>query len=192
MKIALFGDSISTHIEMEVMTQTLLAEAGIAARVERFAVAGEDTNAAMNRLAGVVASRADYYYIFFGANDAAVHRHISPSQFADNLTTFVTAFGAGKTTILTPSYVNETAIANTQKMLGRTNKGFVPYVDIAKQVASQTGSGLIELNQAMLASPNPDDLIVSDGVHFTTKGYQLITSLIATDVRNRELKKDHV
>lgn len=192
MKIAVFGDSISTHIEMEVMTQALLTEAGISAQVERFAVAGEDTNAAMKRLAGVVASRADYYYIFFGANDAAVHRQISPSQFADNLTTFVTALGAGKTTILTPPYVNETAIAKTQKMLGRTNAGFVPYVEVAKQVASQTGAGLIELNQAMLASPNPNDLIVSDGVHFTTKGYQLITSLIAADVRTREFKKEHV
>ena len=64
MKIAVFGDSISTHIEMEVMTQAQLTEAGIAAQVARFAVAGEDTNAAMNRLAGVVASKADYYYIF--------------------------------------------------------------------------------------------------------------------------------
>ena len=192
MKIAVFGDSISTHIEMEVMTQTLLTEAGISAQVERFAVAGEDTNAATKRLASVVDSQADYYYIFFGANDAAVHRQISPSQFADNLTTFVTALGAGKTTILTPSYVSETAIAKTQKMLGRTNAGFVPYVEIAKQVAKQTGAGLINLNQAMLASPNPNDLIVSDGVHFTTKGYQLITSLIAADVRTREFKKEHV
>ena len=58
-------------------------------------------------------------------------------------------------------------------------------------MANQTGAGLIELNHAMFASPNPDDLIVSDGVHFTTKGYQLITSLIAADVRTREFKKEH-
>ena len=186
MKIVIFGDSISTHIEMKNMTEDLLAQAHISGEVICCAVAGEDTNAAMKRLADIVAQKADYYYIFFGANDAAVHRKISPQQFFKNITTFITALGAQKTSILTPSYVNEVAMMNSQKMLGRSNTRLIDYVESVKAAGEKTGANVLNLNALMHQQPNPDELIVSDGVHFTTKGYKLVTSLIAQDIINRE------
>lgn len=168
------------------MIEVLLAQAQISGEVICCAVAGEDTNAAMKRLSDVVAQNADYYYIFFGANDAAVHRKISPQQFLKNLTTFVTALGAQKTSILTPSYVDELAMMTSQKMLGRSNTRLIDYVASVKSACEKTGANLLNLNALMHQQPNPDALLVSDGVHFTTKGYQLVTSLIAKDIINRE------
>lgn len=168
------------------MTETLLAQANISGEVICCAVAGEDTNAAMKRLADVVAQKADYYYVFFGANDAAIHRKISPQHFSKNLTTFVTALGAQKTSILTPSYVNEVAIMSSQKMLGRSNTRLIDYIETVKTVGVKTGARVLNLNLVMHQQPDPDALLVSDGVHFTNKGYQLVTSLIAQDIINRE------
>lgn len=186
MKVVIFGDSISTHVEMKQMTESLLAQANIAGEVICCAVAGEDTNAAMKRLSDVVAQKADYYYVFFGANDAATHRNLSPQQFLKNLTVFVTALGAQKTSILTPSYVNEIAIMSSQKMLGRSNTRLIDYIETVKAVGEKTGAKVLNLNLLMHQQHDPDVLLVSDGVHFTNKGYQLVTSLITQDIITRE------
>lgn len=186
MKVVIFGDSISTHVEMKNMTENLLLQADMPAEVTCCAVAGEDTNLAMKRLADVVAQKADYYYIFFGANDAAVQRKIAPQQFLKNLTTFVTALGANKTSILTPSYVNEVAIISSKKMLGRSNTRLIDYVETVKVVGEKTGAKILNLNLLMHQQPNPDALLVSDGVHFSSKGYELVTNLIVNDIISKE------
>ena len=121
MKVAVFGDSISAKLDMKNWTEDFLTRMGFPGQVELFAVPGEDTSDALKRLDQVVAAQADYNYIFFGANDAAAHHDVSVADFITNLTTFVTALGADKTSILTPSYVNEVAIAETHEMLGRSN-----------------------------------------------------------------------
>jgi lysophospholipase L1-like esterase len=165
---------------------------GFHGEVDLFAVPGEDTSDALKRLEQVVAAHADYNYIFFGANDAAEHHAVSVEDFTTNLTTFVTALGADKTSILTPSYVNEAAIASTHEMPGRSNANVAQYVAAAKAVAAQTGAKIVDLNHAMTVYPGSDEFVVSDGVHFSQDGYELVTSLIAVDLKSRELAKSHV
>lgn len=189
MKIAIFGDSISAEITMKVQTEAALQALGVPGEVALFAVPGEDTSAALKRLPELLAAQADYHYVFFGANDAADHRQVSPEDFQTNLTTFVTALGAEHTTIITPSYVNESAIAQTQQMTGRSNANVAKYVAAVKHVVAQTAAGSIDLNRAMVTYPDPDVLVVADGVHFTSEGYELVTSLIADDIAIRELSQ---
>lgn len=189
MKIAIFGDSISTKIEMKNLTEHFLRYMRFPGEVELFAVSGEDTQDALKRLDTVVAAQADYNYIFFGANDAADHHNVSPEQFATNLTTFVTALGADKTSLVTTAYVNEKAIAETHEMPGRSNANVAKYVAAAKAVAEKTGAKIVDLNHAMTIYPGSDEFVVADGVHFTEVGYELVTSLIAADVKSRELAK---
>ncbi|MDR1605870.1 MAG: GDSL-type esterase/lipase family protein [Streptococcaceae bacterium] len=192
MKIAIFGDSISTNLDMKTLTEDFLSRMGFPGEVTLFAVAGEDTADGLKRLADVVAAEADYYYVFFGANDAAAHHDVSVEDFAANLTTIVTSLGAAQTAILTPAYVNEVAIAATHQMPGRSNASVAEYKAAAQAVASQTGANIVDLNHAMTVYPGPDEFVGSDGVHFTKVGYELVTSLIAVDVRSRELAKSHV
>ena len=192
MKVAVFGDSISAKIDMKTWTEDFLNRMGFPGEVDLFAVPGEDTSDALKRLEQVVAAHADYNYIFFGANDAAEHHAVSVEDFTTNLTTFVTALGADKTSILTPSYVNEAAIASTHEMPGRSNANVAQYVAAAKVVAAQTGAKIVDLNHAMTVSPGSDEFVVSDGVHFSQDGYELVTSLIAVDLKSRELAKSHV
>lgn len=191
MKIAVFGDSISAEIIMKDKIEACLEKMKLSGDVDLFAIPGEDTAAASKRLGEVVIAQADYYYIFFGANDAADHRQVSPEDFEANLKTFVSALGADFCTIITPSYVNEAAIAKNQIMTGRSNANIAPYVSAAKRVVTQTGANLIDLNRAMTTYPMADDLVIQDGVHFTSEGYDLVTSLIADDVQLRELAKTH-
>ena len=192
MKVAVFGDSISAKLDMKNWTEDFLTRMGFPGQVELFAVPGEDTSDALKRLDQVVAAQADYNYIFFGANDAAEHHAVSVEDFTTNLTTFVTALGADKTSILTPSYVNEAAIASTHEMPGRSNANVAQYVAAAKAVAAQTGAKIVDLNHAMTVYPGSDEFVVSDGVHFSQDGYELVTSLIAVDLKSRELAKSHV
>lgn len=192
MKVSVFGDSISAKIDMKTWTEDFLNRMGFPGEVDLFAVPGEDTSDALKRLEQVVAAHADYNYIFFGANDAAEHHAVSVEDFTTNLTTFVTALGADKTSILTPSYVNEAAIASTHEMPGRSNANVAQYVAAAKAVAAQTGAKIVDLNHAMTVYPGSDEFVVSDGVHFSQDGYELVTSLIAVDLKSRELAKSHV
>ena len=191
MKVAVFGDSISAKIEMKNWTEDFLKRMGFPGEVVLFAVPGEDTHDALKRLDQIVAAQADYNYIFFGANDAADHHEVTPADFAANLTTFVTALGADKTSILTPAYVNEAAIAETHDMPGRSNANVAQYVAAAKAVAEQTGAKIVDLNHAMTVYPGSDEFVGADGVHFSQDGYELVTSLIAVDVKSRELAKTH-
>ena len=192
MKVAVFGDSISAKIDMKTWTEDFLNRMGFPGEVDLFAVPGEDTSDALKRLEQVVAAHADYNYIFFGANDAAEHHAVSVEDFTTNLTTFVTALGADKTSILIPSYVNEAAIVSTHEMPGRSNANVAQYVAAAKAVAAQTGAKIVDLNHAMTVYPGSDEFVVSDGVHFSQDGYELVTSLIAVDLKSRELAKSHV
>ena len=192
MKVAVFGDSISAKIDMKTWTEDFLNRMGFPGEVDLFAVHSEDNSDALKSLEQVVAAHADYNYIFFGANDAAEHHAVSVEDFTTNLTTFVTALGADKTSILTPSYVNEAAIASTHEMPGRSNANVAQYVAAAKAVAAQTGAKIVDLNHAMTVYPGSDEFVVSDGVHFSQDGYELVTSLIAVDLKSRELAKSHV
>ncbi|GFH39966.1 GDSL-type esterase/lipase family protein [Lactococcus insecticola] len=190
MKIAIFGDSISTSPEMITLTKDFLTRMGFAgAVVETFAVAGEDSSDGLKRLDQVVEANADYNYVFFGANDASDHHNVTQEQFAANLTTFVTALGAAKTSILTTSYVNEKAVASLHETPSRNNANVAAYVAVAKDVAKATGAKIVDLNHAMTVYPGSDEFVGPDGLHFTHEGYELVTSLIAVDVKSRELAK---
>ena len=191
MKVAVFGDSISAKIEMKNWTEDFLNRMGFPGEVDLFAVPGDDTHDALKRLDQIVAAQADYNYIFFGANDSADHHVVTPADFAANLTTFVTALGADKTSILTTAYLNEAAIAETHDMPGRSNANVAQYVAAAKAVAEQTGAKIVDLNHAMTVYPGSDEFVVADGVHFSQDGYELVTSLIAVVVKSRELAKTH-
>ncbi|GFH41859.1 esterase [Lactococcus hodotermopsidis] len=191
MKIAIFGDSISTKVEMKTLTEKFLEQMGVPGEVVLFAVAGEDTSVAKKRLVQVVPANADYNFIFFGANDAAIHHDVSPEQFTENLIKFATALGVEKTTFLTTPYVNEEAIAETQLMVGRSNANVSQYVAAAKKASEQTGAQILDLNHAMTVYPGSDEFVGADGLHFTRVGYELVTSLIAVNVRTREMEKSH-
>lgn len=61
-----------------------------------------------------------------------------------------------------------------------------------KQLRRKRISKIVDLNHAMTVYPGSDEFVVSDGVHFSQDGYELVTSLIAVDLKSRELAKSHV
>jgi len=134
--------------------------------------------------------------VFFGTNDASVGA-VTPERFIENLT-FIAKLVAGRgipLVIVGPALINEDA-GITEKS---TMRNFA-YSNAACKVASELGVPFIDLWHAFLKSkgwmegePIPgergdhcghfDDLL-SDGVHFTGKGYKIWYDLLLQTIRD--------
>jgi lysophospholipase L1-like esterase len=181
MKIAIIGDSISTKEEMKTLTEDFLTRMGNPGTVDLYAVAGENTDELMHRLSAIPLDY-DYYYVFFGANDASINHGVELPGYRHNLSVVVQRFGHERVSLLTVPYVNEAIQAPN-----RTNERVGQYTQVVKEVAEATGANCVDLNHAMTVYPGSNEFVVEDGLHFTHEGYELVTSLIAVDVKNRKL-----
>jgi isoamyl acetate esterase len=136
--------------------------------------------------------------IFFGTNDAGVDA-VSLERFAVNLT-FIAKMVVGREIpliIVGPAPINEYV-----DVAGKVTMRNLEYSNAASKVASELGVPFIDLWHAFLESkgwiegdPIPgkwgdksgqtlDDLL-SDGVHFTGKGYKLWYNLLLQTIRDR-------
>ncbi|PMD62140.1 SGNH hydrolase [Hyaloscypha bicolor E] len=136
--------------------------------------------------------------IFFGTNDAGVDA-VSLERFAVNLT-FIAKMVVGREIpliIVGPAPINEYV-----DVAGKVTMRNLEYSNAASKVASELGVPFIDLWHAFLESkgwiegdPIPgkrgdksgqtlDDLL-SDGVHFTGKGYKLWYNLLFQTIRDR-------
>jgi lysophospholipase L1-like esterase len=166
---------------MKTLTEDFLDRMGNPGTVDLYAVSGDDTDKAMLRLKDVPLDY-DYYYVFLGANDAALNHNVDLPGYRHNLAIFVKRFGASKTTLLTVPYVNEAVTAPN-----RTNARGALYAQVVEEVAEETGADCVDLRHAMTIYPGSDEFLVEDGLHFSYEGYELVTSLIAVDIKNRKL-----
>ena len=179
-KISIFGDSISTDPILKSLVEKKLSESGIDAKVDIFAVPGESSKDGLKRLYQVVQGAYDLNIVFFGANDAAIHYNVSPSEFVENLQRIASTLGPDKTSIVTVPYLNEKL---TSKY--RSNEQVAKYVEAEINAFKDSPVNIIDLNKAMLETKNPDKLIIDDGLHFTEAGYQLLSDLITENIRKK-------
>jgi lysophospholipase L1-like esterase len=137
---------------------------------------GDDTDGGVRRLRLVTRHNPDKVFVFFGANDAAEYCPVTPRKFAVNLSKIISTLGTEKTVIITPPYCNEEVLDF------RTNEQVEAYRDIAIEAAKSNSTQLIDLYEKMTSSVNPNSLLQADGLHFSVKGYDLLTGLIADNI----------
>jgi lysophospholipase L1-like esterase len=137
---------------------------------------GDDTDGGVRRLRLVTRHNPDKVFVFFGANDAAEYCPVTPKKFAANLSKIISTLGAEKTVIITPPYCDEEVLDF------RTNEQVETYRDVAAEVAKSNSTQLIDLYEKMTSSVNPNSLLQPDGLHFSIKGYDLLTNLIADNI----------
>lgn len=139
----------------------------------------------------------DVLLIQFGHNDQSVEkgeRYIDPAGFADNLRLFIsTARQRGATPVLI------TPVARRRFVDGRAVDAHGEYDDVVRNVASETGTPLIDLNMLAMAEldslgeegsklmflhlapgaypSHPDGLI--DNTHFSERGARTIAAMVA-------------
>ncbi|MHC5228654.1 DUF459 domain-containing protein [Enterococcus sp. LJL99] len=183
--IAIFGDSItvgwfqnrSTTLLKELLEEQLF-EYKIEAKVVLFGVAGEDTNDGLKRIKDVQKQQADYVLIFFGANDAAKHHNVNPKQYQANVTKMLSLIEE-KVILCTPPRVNEKKIDTSE----RTNKQVANYVQAIYRIHKTLNIPIVDVYQAMSQFQQPETLLQEDGLHLSLRGYQLLTSLIVSEIR---------
>lgn len=183
-KLICFGDSITAGWDgmNEQSSLTNRLERGLGWHVWNAGVPGETTEQALSRMNRDVLSRHyDWVTILFGANDSSFHKGIPLEAFTANLINMARAIGAGQAVLITPSPVIEA------KQKGkRINERLSLYADAVRHVVEETGSSLIDLYRLMLQEPDYTPMLLDDGLHFSSAGYDFLAERIILKIRGLE------
>lgn len=176
MKITIFGDSITNGFGMHPRNKILkerIEEKRPTLDVKLHGINGDDTYGALYRIKYVAAENADLNFVFFGANDASPYHLIRPDEFKTNLLKIATQLGKDKTILLTPPYYNE---------LEPTHYSKLSEVELFRKAVLELGQTqkipVLDIFQAMTETENPNELLKPDGLHFTEKGYEVLSDEI--------------
>ncbi|MEK4487368.1 GDSL-type esterase/lipase family protein [Psychrobacillus sp. FSL H8-0484] len=178
MKVVCFGDSITARKEgypSPILTSKLSAEM-TGYQFINAGISGNTTEQAKERFTTDVLNRnPDIVTILFGANDSATHRLVDLETFKQNLYEFTKRIGPAKTILITPAPVDEVLQPN------RSNERIKKYAQAVEEVASETGSHLIDFFTEIYSKPDYTTFLKGekdDGLHFGETGYAILTSLI--------------
>ncbi|MCL2113295.1 MAG: GDSL-type esterase/lipase family protein [Streptococcaceae bacterium] len=188
--ITIFGDSITAGYSREagmpriapILKERLearLTELQVRSEVLLCGVCGEDTDEALLRLKVVIDLQSDWTILFFGANDAATDHTVSPERFYKNLQVMVENFGVDKVVIVSPPYHND----RVENQL-RNNELVHQFCESAKRVASDFEVPFLNLYQEMCETKEPEQLLQSDGLHFSRQGYELLAEKLSLLLAN--------
>jgi lysophospholipase L1-like esterase len=186
-----FGDSITAGWDGSSDTRALTdrLEKGLDGwEVRNAGVPGDNTEGALVRLkADVLDDPYDWVTVLFGANDSSFHKGISVRKFRKNMLTIVTAIGSEHALLITPAPVIE------RKQRGkRTNERIAEYASVVAETAERSGCPLIDLHDRMAKQDDCKDFFQKDGLHFTSKGYDLLSDLIIRTIEKLSRSKDRL
>lgn len=146
--------------------------------------------------------------IFLGTNDASVNaaQHVTLERYAENMRFLATEAGKRNipTVLVGPALVDERKMEEDQ-----FNKDGLAYSNAAKEVAKSLGLPFIDLYHAFLEFRGPGeedapsrleqtnenlDQLLSDGVHFSGKGYRIWYDLLLDTIRREfpELRTENL
>ncbi|WP_353948172.1 GDSL-type esterase/lipase family protein [Sporolactobacillus sp. Y61] len=182
-----FGDSITAGWngceDTPRLTDRLKADLGWK-RIINAGVSGDTTSGAIRRMdKDVLSHDFEKATILFGANDSSYHKGIPLDQFTDQLKCIVQAISPERCILLTPS-----PIIDERQTGKRTNSRIALYAEGVRRVASDRKVPLIDLHHAMRAYGDYTDKLLSDGLHFSDRGYDFLSGLITKKINELEKK----
>lgn len=185
-KIILFGDSITggyvnhenTDILDRLATQHLSNMGFPGYEFINMGVNGETSRDGLKRAAEVAEQDSKFVVIFFGDNDA-VDQHVSPQEYQENLEKMIEKIGGAKVILLSPGYI---------RVMDQTV--LEVYVAAAKNAAGDEAT-FLNLYHHMTVYPGKNEFLQSDGLHLSELGYDLLSSLIARDIKIKLLAEQN-
>ncbi|MDH6363881.1 lysophospholipase L1-like esterase [Enterococcus sp. PF1-24] len=182
-KIVLFGDSITggylNYQNSDILTEMTakhLSNMGFPDNQwVNHGVNGETSRDALRRLATIAAENADLVVVFFGDNDI-IDEKVAVAEYQANLQKIVEQLGADKVLLVGPTYIRSV----DQSLLQQ-------YVAAAEAVGKETVS-FLNMYQHMTVYPGVNEFLQTDGLHLSEAGYDLLSSLIARDLKVKMLK----
>lgn len=186
--VVLFGDSITAGYGTEAITpilqekiQQLLGEEAEKWELINAGMPGDTTADGLKRLEkDVLAKHPTIVTIFFGANDTNQARCITIEAFENNLISMLKRIGQEKIILITPPYV-DCARKNTW-----LEEQICVYVTCVEKLGKQANIPVIPLYQIMTQEMSPTDLLQEDGLHFSSKGYDLLATCIVEELQKKE------
>ena len=181
MKIVILGDSITSGYDslsgtsspiLKKKIEQIAQQKSFDLEVNLQGKNGETTQDALKRVQPVLDAQADKVLIFFGANDSAKHRNVSPQQFLTNLSNLTDQIGSQKVVLLTPPWHND-----HYDRLRRSNQFLLEYRTQTLAVADQFQLPVIDVFRQMEIA-QPETWLQNDGLHFSETGYERLADLI--------------
>ncbi|MCO7175876.1 GDSL-type esterase/lipase family protein [Sporolactobacillus kofuensis] len=184
-QIICFGDSITAgwNGTQETRALTERLEQGLNCRVVNAGVPGETTRQARHRLQKLPIASSRMTIILFGSNDASFHKGIPVEEFQENLITFIERIHPNRCLLVTPPPVIE------MKQEGkRKNTCINQYATSVRKIARSMNVALVDLNRQMSEHNNLSQLLLEDGLHLSSSGYDLFALLLINQVKQFEKK----
>ncbi|KAJ1640680.1 SGNH hydrolase-type esterase domain-containing protein [Pavlovales sp. CCMP2436] len=135
--------------------------------------------------------------LLVGSNDATrpgSAQHVPVGEYTDNVRAILEVLRdrlpAAHVLVLTPPAVDEATFRAFCEKTGRgdgdgrSNERLAPYVDAAKAVAVQCGAHVVDLNARSLSFPAWQQRLLSDGLHLSGGGNQLLFELLTDAICN--------
>ncbi|MGX7199522.1 GDSL-type esterase/lipase family protein [Enterococcus nangangensis] len=187
-KIILLGDSLMAGFDGEKMTdgvteevRTHIANMGFPMEVENVGRPGDLTKDGLARLdEDVLSKNPDYVAIFFG-NDLK-NEAVTKETYLTNMKKMVDLIGKDKVVLVTPAYVDP-----QQHRLDRKGDDIHAYGKALVDYAKENGISVIDLAYHMAVYPATAEFLQADGLHFSKWGNQLLGSLIARNIKIKEM-----
>lgn len=183
-KLILFGDSITAgYSEGEITLKLNDRIAALEPTIEiiNAGIPGDSTDGGLDRVQNhVIKHQPDWVTLFFGANDAAIVYDMPIENFIKNLIEMILEIGPERVILIGAPYVCQTLHA-IDRPLARLER----YAEATKKIAAKLNLPYIPLMEEMQKNPQPADYLQGDGLHFSDKGYDLLSTLIVTELRKK-------
>ncbi|WP_125712204.1 SGNH/GDSL hydrolase family protein [Companilactobacillus kedongensis] len=180
-KIVLFGDSIFAGYSDGKMTDALtdrISKHFPDDKVINLSIPGYKTsNAVSNIQQNILELHPDLLILGFGANDISTNDEIKPGKFASNLATIIDAVGKDKIVLLSPPYTD------WHKVPSRPWTRQLQFDLVTEHIGKESDIAYIDLLHEMSNSNSVQKLLQTDGLHFTSKGYNLLEELLVPQIK---------
>ncbi len=183
-----FGDSITA-----LSTWPRSVAKGVNMHLYNEGIGGNTTEQARARFERDVLSRdPDFVTISFGTNDfypeTGVPR-VSVARYKENLQYFISEVRAvgGTPILITPPFMAPDAMGpdSMYPNEGSSNKALDVFVNAMRDVASSTGTHLIDIHATCdNGGYNTDTFLIADGLHLAAQGNQVYTDTIVGYMKN--------
>ncbi|HQY05900.1 MAG TPA: GDSL-type esterase/lipase family protein [Lacunisphaera sp.] len=208
--IVAFGDSTTAarpplSVYAELLPPRLAAELGVTVKIINAGVRGNTTEHARQRLAAdVLAKQPDLVVIQFGINDSAMdvwkdppvtHTRVTKETYRKNLEYFVAEIRRqhGQVMFMTPNPKQWSE--KMRELYGKPpyqvddpdgfNLNLRPFAEEMRQVAKELEVPMLDVMAAYDAHhrANPENSLLSDGIHPNQAGQQLVADLLLEFLR---------
>ncbi|MCD2257094.1 SGNH/GDSL hydrolase family protein [Agrilactobacillus fermenti] len=182
MKIVLFGDSIFAGYHQGLTSSIFkdrIQEQFPNDTIVNAAIPGATTLIALAWLQSLVLDeKPDLVVIHFGANDIPKDTAITTADYVHNIDTLCQKIGLDKVSLISPPYSDD-------KRLGdRTQAEIQAYVNALLTYGAKHKLPTGDLYTPMHTKKDPNELLQSDGIHFTNRGYDILTQVVSRQINH--------